>query len=150
MTDLITAQLVDLDLLDTEAAAVTRHLAGLLVAAGRATDLDQLIADLKAREVQLPTGLEGGLAIPHCRSIAVTEPTLAFGRSTAGVPYGAPDGPAHLVFLIAAPDGGGAEHMTVLAKLARRLVHASFTDALRSATDPQTIVDLIRTEVLGQ
>lgn len=150
MSDLITAQLVDLDLKDTDAASATRHLAGLVVAAGRATDLDQLIADLKAREAQMPTGLEGGLAIPHCRSAAVLEPTLAFGRSTAGVPYGAPDGPAHLVFLIAAPDGGGAEHMTVLAKLARRLIHASFTDALRSATDPQTVVNLIRTEVLGQ
>jgi mannitol/fructose-specific phosphotransferase system IIA component (Ntr-type) len=40
--------------------------------------------------------------------------------------------------------------MTVLAKLARRLVHRSFTDALRSATDPETVVSLIRTEVLGQ
>lgn len=150
MTELITAQLVDLDLKDTEAAAVTRHLASLLVAAGRATDLDQLLADLRAREAQMPTGLEGGLAIPHCRSSAVTAPTLAFGRSTAGVPYGAPDGPAHLVFLIAAPEGGGSEHMTVLAKLARRLVHTSFTESLRSATDPETVVSLIRTEVLGQ
>ena len=150
MTELITAQLVDLDLKDTEAAGATRHLAGLLVAAGRATDLEQLLTDLRAREAQMPTGLEGGLAIPHCRSVAVTEPTLAFGRSTAGVAYGAPDGPAHLVFLIAAPEGGGAEHMSVLAKLARRLVHVSFTDSLRSATDPETVVSLIRTEVLGQ
>lgn len=150
MTELITAQLVDLDLKDTDAAPATRHLASLVVAAGRATDLDQLIADLRTREAQMPTGLEGGLAIPHCRSSVVTEPTLAFGRSSAGIPYGAPDGPAHLVFLIAAPDGGGAEHMAVLAKLARRLIHSSFTDALRSATDPQTVVDLIRTEVLGQ
>lgn len=150
MSELITAQLVDLDLKDTEAAATTRHLAGLLVAAGRATDLDQLLVDLREREAQMPTGLEGGLAIPHCRSAAVTEPTLAFGRSTGGVDYGAPDGPAHLVFLIAAPAGGGSEHMTVLAKLARRLVHVSFTEALRSATDPETVVSLIRTEVLGQ
>lgn len=150
MTELITAQLVDLDLKQTDAAEATRHLAQLLVAAGRATDLDQLLADLRAREAQLPTGLEGGLAIPHCRSETVTAPTLAFGRSATGIPYGAPDGPADLVFLIAAPAGGGADHMTVLAKLARRLVHSSFTQALRSASDPETVVSLIRTEVLGQ
>lgn len=150
MTDLITTQLVDLALKGTTAEDTTRHLAGLLVAAGRAADLDQLIADLKARELQMPTGLEGGIAIPHCRSATVTAPTLAFGRSDAGVDYGAADGPAHLVFLIAAPTGGGEEHMTVLAKLARRLVHASFTDALSTATDPQAVVDLIQKEVLGQ
>jgi PTS system fructose-specific IIA component len=150
MTGLITSQLVDLDLKDTAGAAATQHLAGLLVAAGRVTDLDQFLADVRAREAQMATGLEGGLAIPHCRSVAVTEPSLAFGRSTAGADYGAPDGPAHLVFLIAAPEGGGSDHMTVLAKLARRLVHASFTDALLAATDPEDVVTLIQTEVFGQ
>ena len=150
MTALITAQLVDLDLKDADGAAATRHLAGLLVAAARVTDLDQFLTDVRTREAQMATGLEGGLAIPHCRSAAVTEPTLAFGRSASGADYGAPDGPAHLVFLIAAPDGGGAEHMTVLAKLARKLVHQSFKDSLLTATDPQAVVDLIEKEVLGQ
>jgi PTS system fructose-specific IIA component len=150
MTALITSQLVDLDLKDDDGASTTRHLAGLLVAAGRVTDLEQFLTDVRAREAQMPTGLEGGLAIPHCRSAAVTEPTLAFGRSTHGAEYGAADGPAHLVFLIAAPDGGGAEHMSVLAKLARKLVHQSFKDALLTATAPQAVVDLIEKEVLGQ
>ncbi|MDP9182588.1 MAG: fructose PTS transporter subunit IIA [Actinomycetota bacterium] len=150
MTALISSQLVDLDLKDDDGASTTRHLAGLLVAVGRVTDLEQFLTDVRAREAQMPTGLEGGLAIPHCRSAAVTEPTLAFGRSAAGADYGASDGPAHLVFLIAAPDGGGAEHMSVLAKLARKLVHQSFKDSLLTATDPQAVVDLIEKEVLGQ
>ena len=150
MSDVITPDLVDLDLAAQDKDTAVRSLAERLVAAGRVTDLDGFLADVRAREAQMPTGLEGGIGIPHCRSAHVTEPTLGFGRSAAGVDFGAEDGPAHLIFLIAAPEGGGAEHMTVLASLARRLVHASFREALHNASDPEAVVNLIQTEVLGQ
>ena len=150
MPDLITADLVDLDLDASDRHQATRSLAERLRAAGRVTDLDGFLADVRAREAQMPTGIEGGIGIPHARSAHVTEPTLGFGRSATGVDFGAEDGPAHLIFLIAAPEGGGAEHMTILASLARRLVHASFREALHQAPDPQTVVDLVNKEVLGQ
>jgi PTS system fructose-specific IIA component len=75
---------------------------------------------------------------------------LGFGRSTDGVDFGADDGPAKLIFLIAAPIGGDADHMTILAKLARRLVHRSFREALFGATNPEAVVDLVNKEVLGR
>jgi PTS system fructose-specific IIA component len=150
MADLITSDLVDLDLAATDRHEATRSLAERLRAAGRVTDLDGFLADVRAREAQMPTGIEGGIGIPHARSAHVTEPTLGFGRSQRGVDFGADDGPAHLIFLIAAPEGGGAEHMTILASLARRLVHASFREALRQAPDPETVVNLVKKEVLGQ
>lgn len=150
MPDLITTRLVDLDLSATDRHQATQALAELLLAQGRVTDLAGFLADVRAREQQMPTGIEGGIGIPHARSAHVTEPTLGFGRSSAGVDFGAPDGPARLIFLIAAPEGGGAEHMSILAKLARRLVHASFREALASANDPQEVVDLVNKEVLGR
>jgi PTS system fructose-specific IIA component len=150
MPDLITPDLVDLDLTATERGEATKSLAERLVAAGRVTDLDQFLADVRAREAQMPTGIEGGIGIPHCRSLVVTEPTLAFGRSAKGIDWGAADGPAHLIFLIAAPEGGGAEHMGILAKLARKLIHASFRDSLYQASDPEAVVSLVNKEVLGQ
>jgi PTS system fructose-specific IIA component len=150
MAELITSDLVDLDLAATDRQQATRRLAELLQAAGRVTDLDGFLADVRAREAQMPTGIEGGIGIPHARSEHVTEPTLGFGRSAAGVDFGAADGPAHLIFLIAAPAGGGAEHMSILASLARRLVHASFREALQSAPDPEAVVNLVKKEVLGQ
>ena len=150
MADLITSDLVDLELEAPDRAAGTKSLAERLVAAGRVTDLDGFLADVAARELQMPTGLEGGIGIPHCRSEHVTEPTLGFGRSKGGIDFGASDGAAHLIFLIAAPAGGGSEHMTILAKLARKLVHQSFKDALLDAGDPQAVVSLINKEVLGQ
>lgn len=150
MSDLITVDFVDLELEAPDRASGTRDLAQRLAKGGRVTDLDGFMADIAAREQQMATGLEGGIGIPHCRSEHVTEPTLGFGRSSTGIDFGAPDGPAHLIFLIAAPAGGGSEHMTILAKLARKLVHQSFKDALRDASTPQDVVSLINTEVLGQ
>ncbi|BBG05211.1 MULTISPECIES: PTS sugar transporter subunit IIA [Pseudonocardia] len=147
MSPLITADLVDLDVPSADRTATVAALAGRLRDAGRVTDLDTFLADIEAREAQMPTGLDGGIGIPHCRSSAVTEPSLAFGRSSAGVDFGAEDGPATLIFMIAAPEGGDTDHLTVLAALARRLVRASFTGELRSATDPAAVASFIQQEV---
>ncbi|HVK26063.1 MAG TPA: fructose PTS transporter subunit IIA [Actinokineospora sp.] len=147
---LITEDLVLLDIETTDRAAATRELAARLGAAGRVTDVEAFLVDVAAREAQMATGLEGGIGLPHARSAAVVEPSLAFARSADGIDWGAPDGPAHLVFLIAAPDGGGAEHMKILAALARRLVHQSFKDALAAAADSAAVVKLITEEVIDR
>lgn len=144
MSELITAELVDLDLSAETKDAAARALAERMVAAGRVTDLAGFLADVAAREAQMPTGLDGGIGIPHCRSTHVTEPTLAFGRSAAGIDFGAPDGPADLVFLIAAPAGGDADHLSILSTLARQLMDETFTGALRSATEAERTAALIR------
>lgn len=150
MSALITPELVDLELSASDRRAATRALAQRLCDAGRVTDLDGFLDDVSAREAQMPTGIEGGIGIPHARSRHVTTPSVAFGRSGPGVDFGAPDGPAHLIFLIAAPTEGDADHMTILAALARRLVHASFREALSTAADPQAAAELINREVSGK
>ncbi|MFI1924750.1 fructose-specific PTS transporter subunit EIIC [Streptomyces sp. NPDC020377] len=144
MSDMITADLVDLDLSVETKEAAARSLAERMVALGRVTDLEGFLADVAAREAQMPTGLDGGIGIPHCRSAHVTEPTLAFGRSATGIDFGAPDGPADLIFLIAAPAGADDAHLTILSSLARQLMNAEFTDALRSADDAAAAAALIR------
>ncbi|MER7988524.1 fructose-specific PTS transporter subunit EIIC [Streptomyces noursei] len=146
MSELISADLVDLDLSAATKDAAARSLAERMVAAGRVTDLAGFLADVAAREAQMPTGLDGGIGIPHCRSAHVTEPTLAFGRSAAGIDFGAADGPADLIFLIAAPTGGDADHLSILSSLARQLMDEAFTGALRSAVDPARAAALIRGE----
>ncbi|MFD7675771.1 PTS fructose transporter subunit IIABC [Streptomyces anulatus] len=146
MSELITAELVDLDLSATTKDAAARSLAERMVAAHRVTDLDGFLADVAAREAQMPTGLDGGIGIPHCRSEHANTPTLAFGRSGAGIDFGAADGPADLVFLIAAPAGADDDHLTILSGLARRLMDPEFTAALRAGTDPRAVAALIRGE----
>ncbi|MFD2092905.1 PTS fructose transporter subunit IIABC [Blastococcus deserti] len=144
MPALITTDLVALDAdLGADKASVVRRLAELVAAAGRATDADALHADVLAREAQAATGLPGGIAIPHCRSAAVTEASLAFARLSPRVDFGAPDGPADLAFLIAAPAHGDADHLTLLTALARALVRPEFVAALRSASSAEEIVRLV-------
>ncbi|MEV2193570.1 fructose-specific PTS transporter subunit EIIC [Streptomyces phaeochromogenes] len=146
MSEMITADLVDLDLSADTKEAAARALAERMVSLGRVTDLDGFLADVAAREAQMPTGLDGGIGIPHCRSEHVTEPTLAFGRSAAGIDFGAPDGPADLIFLIAAPAGADDAHLTILSSLARQLMNAEFTSALRSVDDAAGAAALISGE----
>jgi PTS system fructose-specific IIC component len=142
---LISPQLVALDAdLGPAKVDVIRALAERVTASGRATSADGLVADALAREEQAATGLPGGIGIPHCRSASVSQPTLAFARLSPKVDFGAPDGPADLVFLIAAPDGGGAEHLTLLTALARALVRPAFTASLREAATPQDLVQLVQ------
>lgn len=146
MSELITAALVDLDLSAETKYDATRSLAERMVAEGRVSDLDGFLADVAAREAQMPTGLDGGIGIPHCRSEHVTAPTLAFGRSDRGIDFGAADGPADLIFLIAAPAGADDDHLTILSALARRLMDPDFTSALRAERAPAAAAALIRGE----
>ncbi|NLG54055.1 MAG: PTS transporter subunit EIIA [Rhodococcus sp.] len=144
----ITPDLVSLDTsLGTTKDAVIAALADRLTRAGRSTNADDLTQAALAREGQSATGLPGGIAIPHCRSAAVSTASLGFARLKPGVDFGAADGPADLVFLIAAPDGAGAEHMKVLSSLARALVRPDFVAALRNAQTAQDVVDAVN-EVL--
>ncbi|HEX5916563.1 MAG TPA: fructose-specific PTS transporter subunit EIIC [Nocardioides sp.] len=144
MTDLITSELVRLDTTwGDDKLDVIRGLAAVVGDAGRAADTEQLVADAFAREETSSTGLPGGIAIPHCRTTGVDEPTLAFARLRPRVDFGAKDGPADLAFLIAAPAGGDATHLQLLTKLARSLVKPSFTNSLREAEDADEVVALI-------
>ncbi|KQV72818.1 PTS lactose transporter subunit IIC [Nocardioides sp. Root122] len=148
MTDLITTDLVRLGAdWGADKQDVIRALAAVVDDAGRASSKDQLIEDAFAREATSATGLPGGIAIPHCRTTGVDEPTLAFARLDPPVDFGAKDGPADIAFLIAAPAGGDADHLTILTKLARALVKPAFTDALRSAESVEEVVDLVAHEL---
>lgn len=149
MSDLITADLVLLDenLGETRFDVIAK-LAQAVVNAGRATDFEQLYAAAEARESKTDTGIPGGIAIPHCRSAAVTEPTLAMARPNPAVSFGAKDGPADLIFFIAAPDGADQAHLKLLSTLARSLMKKSFTASLREASSAEEIVELVN-DALG-
>ncbi|MBA4023965.1 MAG: PTS lactose transporter subunit IIC [Gordonia sp.] len=141
---IISPQLIALDAdLGNSKEAVIDALASRLAADGRTDDVSALKAAALAREAQSATGLPGGIAIPHCRDASIAAASLGFARLSPKVDFGAPDGPADLVFLIAAPDGAGAEHMKLLSSLARALVKPEFVASLRAAATPNDVVALV-------
>jgi PTS system fructose-specific IIA component len=145
---LTSADLVGVDLVARDRDDATAQLVALLAAAGRVTDAAGFHADVRAREAQMATGMPGGVGLPHARSEHVTAPSLAVGKLHDPVDWGAPDGPARLVFLIAAPAGGDADHLQILAALARRLVHESFRQSLLDAPDAATVAEIVTREVV--
>jgi fructose PTS system EIIA component len=146
--DITGTALVTLQLAADDRWAAIDHLAGLLQADGRLTDRAAYVKAVREREEAGATGMEMGIAIPHAKSAGVQAPSVAFGRATGGVEFGAADGtPADLVFLIAAPEGESDLHITLLSRLARKLVHEEFRDALRQAATPEDVIAIIRKEV---
>jgi fructose-specific phosphotransferase system IIA component len=146
---LITEAQVVLDLTATDRHDATKTLAETLVADGRCTDLDLFLSDVRKREEQMATGLPGGIGIPHARSAAISTPSLVFGRSAQGIDWGAEDGPATLIFLIAAPEAGGEQHLQILAKLARKLMRREFRQSLTDAPDSAAVVEIVDREVVN-
>ncbi|MFI7584502.1 fructose-specific PTS transporter subunit EIIC [Kocuria sp. M1N1S27] len=144
MSELITPDLVSLDQdLGEDKETVIGQLAALVQRTGRAEQLDGLLADAIARENKTATSIPGGIAIPHCRSTAVLEPTLVMARLDPKVDWGAKDGPADLVFFIAAPEGADQTHLKLLAKLARSLMKKEFVASLRAARSEQEVVRIV-------
>lgn len=149
MSALITPELVLIDEnLGESRFDVIRRLTGAVASFGRASDAEALYKDAEARESKTDTGIPGGIAIPHCRSAVVTEPTLAMARPNPAVDFGAKDGAADLIFFIAAPDGADKAHLKILSKMARSLMKKSFTAALREAKTREEIVELVN-DALG-
>lgn len=147
--DVTGPELVSTELTATDARGAVDELAALLEAAGRVTGRTAYVDVVMAREEETGgTGMESGIAIPHGKSPAVTRASVAFGRSATGVDFGAEDGTAaDLIFLIAAPEGEDDLHVTLLSRLARKLIHESFRTALREASSPQAVFDTIKQEV---
>lgn len=144
MSDLITPDLVLLDRdLGGSTDSVIRELAATVHRQGRARDADSLAADALAREAKNATGIPGGIGIPHCRSEAVTRATLVMARLAPPVDFGAKDGPADVVFFIAAPAGADQEHLKLLSKLARSLMKKPFVASLRAAATPEEVVGIV-------
>ena len=145
---LVTADLVVLDLATTDRRSTIEALADRLAAGGRLTDRAGFVEAVWAREQETGgTGMESGVAIPHAKHPGVTEPSVVVARVAGGVDFGADDAPADLVFLIAAPAGADDVHITVLSKLARRLIHESFRTALRQAPSAEAVITILKEQI---
>jgi len=111
-----------------------RELAGAVHAAQPELDPERLYAILQEREALGSTGIGDGIAIPHGKIKGLPEITICFGRSRQGIPFDSLDGkPAHLFFLLLAPEELAVPYLSSLAELSRflknppnrnRLLHA--------------------------
>ena len=145
--DLINERLIVLDLQAGDRDAAIDEMAARLEADGRLTDPAAYVAEVRRREEEGGTGMEMGVAIPHGQSPGVSRAGFVFARSAQGVDFGGDGEPSRLLFLIAAPAGAEDMHVTLLARLARRLVHEEFRERLAQAASTDDALSTIRSEV---
>jgi len=117
----------------------------LVVENGRVDDREEAIEALRQRERETTTGVGKGIAIPHAQTDAVSEPSVAFCRSEAGLDFDSMDEkPAHLIFEILVPAGGSEDHLTILSSLSRSLMHDEVRDGLYDADSPEDVQQVLR------
>ena len=147
---LTTPQMVILDMEAVDRYDAAAQLAQRMYQQGRIRDVDAFLEQVNAREHQMATGLPGGIGVPHARSQYVTETSIGVGITRYGhsIDFGASDGPATVILLIATPAGAFSEHLEVLATLARSLFRPAFRDSLRRAGDAEVIAELINSSLV--
>ncbi|WP_313672962.1 fructose-specific PTS transporter subunit EIIC [Mycolicibacterium sp.] len=142
----ITAETVAVDLTATDRDAAIAELVGIAARTGRVNNPAAVVASALDREAFVSTGLGDGIAIPHAKTDAVSEPVVVYARSRAGIDWSSRDGkPATELFLIAVPEqAAGDAHLTILGSLSRKLVNPQFRSEL-SAAGPDQAYELLAT-----
>lgn len=136
--ELLRTDLMIMDLKAQTKAEVIDEMVRNLFEKGVIKDEEAYKKDIIKREEEGSTGMGDGIAIPHAHNEAVNEPAVMFAKSQAGVDYDSLDGqPAHLFFMIAAPEGGDNTHLQALAALSQVLMNPDVTSALKSADTPE-------------
>ena len=144
ITELLTAETIELNLQSTSKDAVIDELIRKLDRAGKLSDPNKFKEAILAREAQSTTGIGEGIAIPHAKTSAVKAPAIVFGRSKEGLNYESLDGqPAHLFFMIAASEGANNAHLQTLSRLSSFLMDKDFRKKLETATSVDEVLDAI-------
>ncbi|MDP8032831.1 fructose-specific PTS transporter subunit EIIC [Pasteurella atlantica] len=147
ITQLINEKLICLDLKATTKDEVFRELTEILNSQGKLKNPEQFLRDVYAREQIGNTGFENGIAMPHAKSSAITEPAVVVGISRSGINYDAEDGElSKLFFMIASPDDGADHHIQVLAELSSKLIEDGFVEALFNAKTNSEALALLLSE----
>ncbi|MFW3582986.1 PTS fructose transporter subunit IIABC [Staphylococcus caprae] len=144
ITELLTKDTIAMDLSASDKNGVIDELVNQLDKAGKLSDVASFKEAIHNRESQSTTGIGEGIAIPHAKVAAVKSPAIAFGKSKEGVDYQSLDmQPAHLFFMIAAPEGGAQTHLDALAKLSGILMDENVRERLIHAESPEKVLQII-------
>lgn len=134
------------DLAATSKKEVLMELAQVLQAECPDLRTENLYTVLKERENLGSTGIGDGIAIPHGKIKGLPRITICFGRSIRGVPFDAMDGkPAHLFFLLLAPESAAAPYLSSLAELSRFLKNSQIREKLMHAQSKQELSEIFAT-----
>lgn len=142
--DLLAVESIELNGVATGKQDALDKMVELMAKSGKINDVDTYRKGVYAREEEGSTGIGEGIAIPHCKSDAVSKPGLAAMVVKDGVEFDALDGEkVNLIFLIAAPNTQDNVHLDVLSKLSVLLMDENFTTNLKNAKTVEEFLAVI-------
>lgn len=142
--DLLAAESINLNGTPAEKTEALNQCIDLMAKSGKIADVETYRKGVFAREEEGTTGIGMGIAIPHCKSDAVTKAGLAAMVVKDGVDFESLDGtPAKIIFLIAAPNTEDNVHLQVLSKLSVMLMDEQFTNSLINAGSVDEFLNII-------
>jgi PTS system nitrogen regulatory IIA component len=143
--------IIDIDLINADLKAHDKHevLGELadMVAKKEGLDINTLVPVLEEREKLGSTGIGDGIAIPHGKLRGLKKLVASFGRSAKGVNFDSIDGkPAHLFFLLMAPENTAGMHLKALARISRLLKDTEFREKLLDSKTTQEVYKVLQEE----
>ena len=147
--DFLCSDAVNSDLKAKNKAEIIDELVSLLVSSGsiEKKHKSKVVEVIMAREALGSTAIGQGIAIPHGKSDSVTELVAGLGISKKGVNFDSLDGePAHIFFILIAPQDSAGPHLKALARVSRLLKDKYFRESLKSAKDNKDIIELVSQE----
>lgn len=142
--DLLAAESINLNGTPAGKTEALNQCIDLMAKSGKIADVEKYRKGVFAREEEGTTGIGMGIAIPHCKSDAVTKAGLAAMVVKDGVDFESLDGtPARIIFLIAAPNTEDNVHLQVLSKLSVMLMDEQFTNSLINAGSVDEFLNII-------
>ncbi len=144
ISELLNPQAIVADMKATGKDAALSELTDALLTVAPSLRRDEVLQVLQERERLGSTGIGDGVAIPHGKLKGMPELMLAFGRSSAGVDFESMDGqPAHLFFLLLAPEESVGVHLKALARISKLLKDVGVRQQMLDATSSEQIYRLI-------
>ncbi|EIO4081659.1 TPA: PTS sugar transporter subunit IIA [Vibrio parahaemolyticus] len=142
ITELTNVNLIKGNLQANNKKEVFEELAKMLFENNRISSKEAFLTDIEAREVLSVTSMDG-IAYPHAKSKAVTEPAIAVGAKREGIEYGDEEGVKPTVFfMIASPDNGADHHIYVLQELFGKFSE-EFIEDIHNAKDENQILNIL-------
>ncbi|WP_025025617.1 fructose PTS transporter subunit IIA [Caldalkalibacillus mannanilyticus] len=144
LTQLLTEELIELELKGTTKEEIMNEMIEMIDQAGVLSSKEKFRAALMKREEEGSTGIGFGIAIPHGKTEAVQSARVAFGVKRTGVDWESLDGEAAtLIFMIAVPEkNAGEEHLKILQLLSRKLMDDDFREKLLKVTRKEEVSQL--------
>lgn len=147
MVDYAAPDLIAANLPAADKDGVLRSLVALLLASGRIHDDAKLMSELQKRERVMSTGIGGGIAIPHALTDDIEHLSIVIARTAQPIDFQSIDQqPVDLVFMLVGPKSAASLYVKLLARVSRVLQHPEFKDRMRTAQQPEDVLQALRDE----